>query len=852
MIGLTLGGLVERKLRSALTAIAVLLGVAMIAGTYVLTDQIRTGFEDLGRTAYSGVDVELSPKQAFTSQFSMPRPLRERLVERVRRVPGVAKAQGALWSPGGLVIDGDLKKASGGGGTMVTAALGEPFSAEAYIDGRPPANSGEVGLIRSTAEKHDLGPGDRIGIATHRGIVPVTVVGSYEFGTSDPGGTDVVSARLDDVQAWFDRDGEVTSIDVAADDGVSSQELVQRLRPVVPERVEVRTGVAAADETAADINDQIGGFLKPALLAFAGAALLVGAFIIFNTFTITVAERTREFAMLRTLGATRRQILASVSLEALTIGVTASLLGLGLGLLFAKGTTQLFEAVGFGLPTGGLELAPRTIAISLLIGIGVTQFAAISPARRATRVPPIAALLHGDQEIPTRQRRWRPWLAGLVTLLGVGALIAGLFASGPATSRLSMMAVGVVFLFVGVALSARWFVRPLASTVGRPLERLFEEPGLLARENAMRNPARTATTAAALMVGLGLVVFVAVFANGIKASFDETISRVVKADLIVRSDTMRPIPAAAADAVAETPEVASSSSVLVDQIEVNGKKSSPITDVMNGVDPSTIENLYEIDWVGSSGPGVLGELRGDNVLIEQQFSKAHRLGIGDSFRIETPTRGRARVRVIGMYQDPQLLQGTVVSQALFEDISSARDPWLIFAHTLSGVPADVAKRAVENALELFPVASVKSQSEYAEAETEVLDRFVYLLYALLGMSVVISLFGIANSLFLSIHERTREFGLLRAVGATRTQVRRMVRYESVITSVIGGVMGIGVGLLFAFLVTASLGDLGLGFEPPPGQLAVFLVLAVVVGVIAAAAPARRAAGLRVLDALRSE
>ena len=852
MIDLTLRGLAERKLRSALTAIAVLLGVAMIAGTYVLTDQIRTGFEDLQNTTYSGVDVELSPKDAFSSQFSTPRPLNEKLVDEVRGVPGVAKAEGTLWSPGGLVIDGDLKKSSGGGGTIVTAILDEPFSAETIVDGRLPQNPREVVVIRATAEKYDLGPGDGIGIATHRGIVPVTVVGSYKYGSSDPGGTDVVSGRLDDLQAWFDREGELTAIDVAADDGVSPGELKQRLQSVVPERVQVRTGEAAAEETAADINDQIGSFLKPALLAFAGAALLVGAFIIFNTFTITVAERTREFAMLRTLGATRRQVLGAVSLEALVIGVSASLAGLGLGLLFAKGTAQLFEAVGLGVPTGGLELAPRTIVIALLVGIGVTQLAAIIPARRATRVPPIAALQGGDQEIPARHRRWRPWLAGLVALLGVGMLVAGLFASGPAASRLSTMAAGVVFLFVGVALSARWFVRPLAGAVGWPLERLFAEPGLLARENAMRNPARTATTAAALMVGLGLVVFVAVFANGIKASFDATVNRVVTADLIVRSDTMQPIPAAAADAVAATPDVASSSSVLLDQVQVNGKKSSPLTDVMDGVDPSTIEKLYEIDWVGSSGPETLAELRGDNVLIEEQFSKAHDLQVGDSYRIETPTRGRARLHVIGMYHDPQMLQGTIVSQALFSEVSSARDPWLIFANALSGVPGDVAKRSVEDAVEPFPVASVKSRSEFASAETEVLDQFVYLLYALLGMSVVISLFGIANSLFLSIHERTREFGLLRAVGATRAQVRRMVRYESVITAVIGGVLGICVGLLFAFLVTESLGDLGLGFEPPPGQLAIFLVLAVLVGVIAAALPARRGARLQVLEALRAE
>jgi putative ABC transport system permease protein len=852
VIGLTLSGLAQRKLRSALTAIAVLLGVAMIAGTYVLTDQIRGGFVDLEQTAYSGVDVELKPKDAFTSQFSMPRPLRESLVARVSRVPGVEKAQGTLWSPGGLVIDGKLEKSSGGGGTMVTAVLGEPFRAETIIDGRMPENFGEVALIRATAEKYGLHPGDGIGIATHRGIVPVKVVGSYEFGSSDTGGTDVISAQLGDLQSWFDRRGQVTSIDVAAEDGVSPEQLVHRLRAVVPQRVDVRTGERAADETASDINDQIGGFLRPALLAFAGAALLVGAFIIFNTFTITVAERTREFAMLRALGATRRQVLASVALEALVIGVAASAVGLALGLLFAKGTAALFETAGFGIPTSGLHLAPRTIAVSLLVGIGVTQLAAVAPARRATRVPPIAALQRGDQEMPTRFRRWRPVLAALVLLVGIGLLVAGLFGAGPAASRLATMGVGVVLLFVGVALSARWFVRPLAGAVGWPLERLFAEPGLLARENAMRNPARTATTAAALMIGLGLVVFVAVFANGIKASFDATVSKVVQADFIVRSDTMQPIPAAAAEAVASTPEIASSSSVLLDQVSVNGKKSSVLTDVMNGVDPSTIERLYRIDWVGSSGPRVLGDLSGHNALIEEQFAKAHHLGVGHSYRIETPTGGRARLRVIGMYHDPQMLQGTIVSQALFSEVSSARDPWLIFAHTLSGTSPDDARHALENAVEPFPVASVKSQSEFADAETKALDPIIYLLYALLGMSVVISLFGIANSLFLSIHERTREFGLLRAVGATRAQVRRMVRYESVITAVIGGVMGIGVGLLFAYLVTESLGDLGLSFEPPPGQLAIFLVLAVVVGVIAAAAPARRGARLQVLEALHAE
>jgi putative ABC transport system permease protein len=361
----------------------------------------------------------------------------------------------------------------------------------------------------------------------------------------------------------------------------------------------------------------------------------------------------------------------------------------------------------------------------------------------------------------------------------------------------------------------------------------------------MRNPGRTSTTAAAHMVGLGLVVFVAVFANGIKASFDDAVGRLVKADLIVRSETMQPIPAGASSAVARSSNVAATSGVLIDQVKVNGKGSNVLTDTMNGVAPANLARLYGVDWVQGDDT-VLNRLRGDTALVEERFSKTHDVSVGDSYRIETPSGGTAALRVIGVYRDPQLLQGTIVPQDLFDRVSAARDPWMIFADARQGIPAEVARRHIEAALEGFPTAAVESEADYSAAIGDQFDQFVYLLYALLAMSVVISLFGIANSLFLSIHERTREFGLLRAVGATRAQVRRMVRYESIITAVIGGLLGTAVGLLFAFLVTQSLGDLGLGFAPPLGQLVIFLLLAVAVGVIAAVMPALRGARLQVL------
>jgi putative ABC transport system permease protein len=839
-----------RKLRSVLTAIAVLLGVAMIAGTYVLTDQMRSGFGELQDSVYSGVDAELAPKESFSSQFSLARPLDARLIGRVEEVPGVDKVQGDLWAPGALVIDGKLEKSTGGGGTIVTTSSEEPFSPATNVDGHMPEQSGEVALLRSTADKHDLEPGDHIGIATHSGTRMVTVSGVFDLGSTNAGGTDIVSARLDDIQRWFDRRGEVTTINVAAEEGVTPEELVDRLRPIAPPGVEVRTGQAAGNENAEEISDQIGRFLTPALLAFGGAALLVGAFIIFNTFTITVAERTREFALLRTLGSTRRQILGAVTLEALVIGAVASVAGLLVGLLFAKFLASMFEAVGLGLPTGALELAPRTIALSLFIGIGVTLVAAIAPARRATRVPPIAALQRSDQE-ETSKSRFGPWIAGVLAVLGIGLVVAGLFASGPASSRLSTMAVGIVFLFIGVALTARFFVRPVASAIGWPLERLFEEPGLLARENAMRNPGRTATTAAALMVGLGLVVFVAVFANGIKGSIDSTITDRVKADLVVASETMQPIPSDAEQAVAGVPEVETATGVLIDQVQVNSEDSSVITDIVNGVEPSTLPEVYDADWI-VGGDEVLGRLGGNSVAIEEQFGKAHDLRMFDSFQVETPSGGKARLTVIGIYRDPNLLQGMIADRGLFQSISSARDPWLILVGARTDAAVADVKRDLDAAVKPFPVAEVDTQAEYVDRVTEQFNRLIYVLYALLAMCIVISLFGIANSLFLSIHERTREFGLLRAVGCTRSQIRQMVRYESIITAVIGGLLGTVIGIVFAYLVTESLGDLGLDFALPLGQLGVFLLLAVMVGIAAAALPARRGAKLQVLEALRAE
>jgi len=854
MIGLALRGLATRKLRSSLTAIAVLLGVAMISGTYVLTDQIRSGFEDLQDSVYAGVDAEVKPKDVFGgSSFGAQHPIDARLIDRVRQVPGVAGVAGQLDAPGGLVVDGKYQD-PGNSGFMVVTATPQPFDPTNNLEGRQPTGRGEIGMLRETAESNGVKLGDDVGIATREGVEPVKVVGIYDLGgVSSLGDTGVVSAPLAEVQRWFDRQGEVTSIVAAAQDGVSPEQLVRRIQSALPrDQVEVSTGRDSAEETAEDINSSIGGFLTPALLTFAGAALLVGAFIIFNTFSITVAERTREFAMLRTLGATRRQILASVATEALAIGLIASALGIALGLLFAGGLNAVFEAFGLGLPTASAELAARTIIVALIVGVGVTMVSALSPALRATRVPPVAAMRTAGEPIPGRRRRFAPYVAGTVVVLGLLLLLVGLFGSGPANSRLLSMAGGVVFLFIGVALSARWFVRPLAGGVGWPVQRLFKEPGLLARENAMRNPGRTATTAAALMVGLGLVVFVAVFAQSLKSSFTQSIDELIASDLIIRDQNFQELPGGAEGAVARTPGVAVATGIRFDSIAVNGKSKPGFVDVLNGVDPAGFSRVYRAKWLHGGSNALFAKLAGDNTLVEEQFAKSYKLGVGDTYSIRTATGARARMRVIGIYRDPQLMSGTIVNRTRFLQLTDERDPVILLADSQEGADPKKVQEAVTASLRRFPAAKVESNAEYRETFEDQLNQIVGLLYVLLAMSLVISVFGIANSLFLTIHERTRELGLLRAIGGTRGQVRLMVVNESIITAIIGGLLGSAIGVLFGFLVTQALDDLGLGFSVPVGQLVLIIVLAAMVGVVGAIAPARRSSRLNPLEALRTE
>ena len=853
MISLALRSMAERKLRSALTAIAIVLGVAMVAGTYVQTDRITNAFSEITSTARAGTDAVVTRPEPFTSDFNPDNGLDERFLAQVRAVPGVAKAEGQVADSGMLVVDGETT-GSAFAPSIVMSTAGEPFTPLEFTDGRLPTRSGEVAINTKLAEDEDLAVGQRVGVTTRTGVKQVTISGIAEYGNATSiGGATLVVGLLGDVQRWYARRGELSEIVVAADEGVTDTELARRLTAALPGSLRVETGAQNAQEDADEINDAIGSFLTPALLALAGAALLVGGFIIFNTFSITVAQRTREFGLLRAMGSTRRQVLGAVVVEALALGVIASLLGMFGGLAFASLIGSLFNAAGLGIPQSGLELAPRTIVASLLVGIGVTLVAAIVPARRATRVPPIAALSETAASEPTARRGAVARFASpVVALLGAILLAQGLFGTGPANARLGSLAGGAVLLFIAVALVARYLVRPLASAIGWPLERAFDEPGRLARDNAMRNPARTATTSAALMVGLGLVVFVSVFAAGLKSSINGTVDDLVKADLIVTAKGFQPLPAGAGQAIVNVDGVEAVSPQYLDQVQVNGKAVSATVDQLDGIDPVALPAVYEPEWRGGGSNELLARLRGDNALVEEQFAKRHDLTVGERFEVQTTAGQKATLTAIGEYRDPMILQGVMVNEATFRRLSALRDPFGFFVGTDPGAEPTAVKTRIDDALSRYPTAETRTNADYQEVIEGQVDTIVFLLYALLAMSLVISMFGIANSLFLSIHERVREFGLLRAIGATQTQIRRVVRYESVITSIIGGVLGTLVGVAFAALAIAALSDVGLVFALPAAQLVVFLGLAVLVGMAGAMIPARRAARVDVLEAMRHD
>ena len=847
MTRLAFRSLASRPLRTVLTVLAILLGVAMITGTYVLTDQIDNGFANIIETSLKGTAVQVEPERSFTSlEGGAAQTLDDDLVAQVLAVPGVDKAAGAYETVGAAIVDGKAVE-TGGAPTLLTTVQGKPFNQATLVAGREIQGRNEVSIIKSFADKAGLEPGDTFTIAAPAGLEEVTVAGVFEWGDSvSLGGTIVVAGRLQDAQRWGGEPGRISVISVSADPGVTPKELAADVKVAMPAGVSVKTGEQAAADKTAETTDAIGSFLTPVLLAFAGVSVFVGAFIIFNAFSITVAQRRREFAMLRALGASRRQVLTSVVAEALTLGVLASAVGIAAGLGVAKGINLLFKAVGADIPTAGIALQPRTILIAVLVGVGVTLLSALAPALRATRVPPVAALQEGATLPPTRFAKFSTAIALVFAALGGGSLAYGIFADGGTNGRLLFMGLGALLLFVAIAMLAKFVVRPASRIIGWPLEKLAPTSGRLARDNAGRNPSRTAATAAALMIGLAMVVFVAVFAQAMKGSFGGAISESTRADLVAQDrSAYLTVPQKTVRALEDVPGVEAAAGVAWAPLKVKG--GGVIT--ANAVDPTVWTEVWGPDWRRGGNDALYARLDGSHVILEDGSPIAAKVDAGDTITVTSQSGKTTRLTVLGFYRDQMAYTGMMVSLEALKKLDVPTAAGMTLVRTDGSAEA---QSAVQKALAQYPTQKVETKSEYLDSVNKMVDQILMMFYGLLAMSVLISIFGIINTLVLSVHERTREIGMLRAIGATRRQLGQMVRYESVITAVIGGVLGTLVGIAMGYVIVTQLGGDGLVFSLPWTQLGVFLVLSVVVGVIAAVLPARRAANTRILEAIQYE
>jgi putative ABC transport system permease protein len=867
MSKLVLRGFAQRKVRALLTGIAIVLGVALMAGTYILTDTINHAFAEVFGNAYAKKAVVVTAKETLgKGSESQTYPIREATLARVRSVAGVAAASGGV-STRATLLTTSGKRISSTVPSLVDAVQPARFESFTAVQGHLPNAADEMAIDQATAKREDLHVGEQIVIAGAAPARRYTISGVAKFAGSESfGGTSVALLLPAQAQYVAGEPGEYDSINVAADPGITPEALASRVRAALPSTLIVRTGAQEAANQTSELEEKL-GFLRKFLLIFAYVALVVGAFIIFNTFSITVAQRTREFGLLRTLGASRRQIMRSVVEEGLLLGIAGSVVGLFAGIGLAPALDGLFKAFGADLPDNGTVLETRTVIVSLGVGIVITVLAGFFPAMRATRVPPMAAMREGMQ-IPPRPLPTRRTLVIRFALYLAVVVAARIFIGGGA----------VVVLLVVLALRVmrlrarlrRGGERPprhyrVIPALGRAIGLLVSWRGItgrLARENSVRQPGRTLVTALALTVGLGLVAFISVLAAGTKATIDQAVDRSFAGSLIVQNTHAGEggIPAAIAPALRSIHGVGTVTAIAFTKGRVQdlSKPGSPVIDEkspMTAIEPESFGSMYKVEWEQGSA-ATLASLGQDGVILSKKFASAHSLRVGQRLLVLSASGHQVTLTVRGVVKEEAigLFSNLTISRELARTAFGQREDGVDFISYASGANGAQVHDSIDALLHAsFPQTHAQTAAQYTQELGNKVNKFLLLVYVLLALSVLVSLFGIVNTLVLSIYERTHELGMMRAIGASRRQIRQMIRYESLITGLIGGVLGLVIGVVGAVLVTAlALSGSGYVVSIPVGTLVVLLIASAFAGLLAAQLPARRAARLDVLGALASE
>lgn len=845
----TLKSIRGHKGRVVATASAVILGISFLAGTLIFTSSVQRAFDGLFSTVFETTDAQVRSSEVIDVGFGLE--IRSRvddgLLDEVAAVDGVEAVEGFVQGTATVIDkDGEPIGNPGQGPPTFGFSWGEDPELNQFslTEGRAPAGPGELALDDSTADAAGFALGDQVTVLTSTGSESFELVGVARFGTSGSlGGATTALFELTEAQRVLAADGVLDGVSVRAADGITEQEIAERIAPILPGDAEVITGTEATDEAQSTIGDAL-SFITIFLTAFAVIAIFVSAFVIANTFSILIAQRTRELALFRALGASRNQVLGSVIVEALVIGIVGSLLGVGLGVGLSVGLRAMLDGFGIELPSGGLLVwseMPRIIITSLILGTIVTLASALFPAIRAARIAPIEALREASAE-SGQQSRIR-FLIGLVTV----ALGAVLILFGLLQPEIQYAGFGAGVMFIGVFILGPTIARPVSRLLGSPIAALRGATGKLARDNSIRNPKRTARTASALTIGVALVAGVTVLASSLAATIEDTVGEGFTGDFAIDSGAFGPgggFSPALTEEIQALPEVATATGIRVGIGEIGGDG-----DFFSVVDPETAFEVFDIGVI----EGTPADLTDDSIFLLDDRAESLGVGVGDTVTVRFPNAGQMDLTVGGLYTEPALAGNQAISTGLYESTGSEQLDFATFAILADGVTVEDARSAILGAAEAYPNVEVQDRDEYIEAQSAGLDQILGLIYGLLALAIVIAAFGIANTLRLSTIERTREIGLLRAVGMTRSQVQSTIRWESVITALFGALLGVILGLFFGYAIIYALRDQGVTrFDIPIVQLVFVVILAALVGLLASIIPSIRASRLNILEAIATE
>ena len=822
---------------------AITASVSFVVGSFVLADSLRATFDNLFQELNEEVDLEVRAAQAFESDDARD-PIDVAIADSIRAVDGVEIAEPILQRYAQLLdADGEAISPPGGPTFGVSWEGDDGLQGVTVKEGRAPSGPDELAIDKATADTEGFAVGDTVSYLTDVGTFDGTISGTVGLGSADSfGGAQLVALDLDTALVHFGADGQVDAIDIAVADGVDVVGVQQAIEEILPPQTEVVTGEEVAQETADNVNQFVNVF-GTGLLIFAFITAFVSAFIINNVFQITIGQRLRELALLRAVGASGRQVRWMISIEAFALGVLATVFGVLGGLLVARGLIAAFDAAGAGFPDTQTVLQVRTVAIAALVGIGITMVSVIVPSRRAAKIPPVAAMRPELGFVAMRSRRL---VAGvIVTLIGLTMFLVGLFLRPGGTPGLIAFAgIGALALFLGVASLSSTVATPVTRVIGWPIEKLFKVPGALARQNVARAPRRTSSSASALMIGVALVSSTAVFASSLRASLVDTLESAISADYIVTDAGFQGLSPVVSETLAEVPELEAVTPIRGISGQVDGSTKN-----FGAVDPVAFEKLVDPDLQ----EGTIADLGLDELLLHTDPANDLGATIGSTVDVTFQNGVEQTLTVAGIYGDATF-GNWLIGLVTLDEISDApaRD-FFVIGKLADGVDPVAGDTAVRAAMEPFPQANVQTNAEFLDSQEAQINQLLVIITMLLAFAILIAILGISITLALGVFERTREIGLLRAVGMNKRQTRRSVRWEAVIVSIFGALIGIIVGTFLGVILTLAVPDdviSKLAFNPT--IIVAILVGAVIAGLVAALYPSYKASNMNVLEAIATE